>query len=54
MNTMRNLIKDNNKLENDILRKENEHAFGNLLKEYENKGINFQGNFLHYMKNHLL
>ena len=24
---------------------ENERAFGNLLKEYENKGINFQGNF---------
>ena len=35
MNTMRNLIKDNSTLKNDILRKENEHAF--KLRQIQNE-----------------
>ena len=41
MNTMRNLIKDNTKLENDILRKENEHAF-KLRQIQDEKNLQFQ------------
>ena len=41
MNTMRNLIKDNSKLENDILRKENEHAF-KLRQIQDEKNLQLQ------------